>query len=334
MSKSTSRISDKATNNEILRDQYHVKSIDADRIIRFLIEQLNAFVEINDIALGFPVSSRIKDFHSILEKISRKNREISSVTDLDDFAGVRIVVLFKKDIIKFHDFIVSNLEVISFENTLDRLDESSFGYQSNHYVIKLPEGWRKIPSLTGLDNFRVEIQVRTIAQHIWAAASHKLQYKAEATVPNDVKRAISRASAVLELVDLEFDRVLEQRNNYIENIEVGKRDTTLNVDLLREILTEQLPQGTGVPDDRYDKILEELFRFEISKPDQLIDIIKRRIDQANEEDNTYRSDPDNKQYTSDYTWENGRYFTHWGLVRNILRFEFGTKKADEILNFS
>jgi ppGpp synthetase/RelA/SpoT-type nucleotidyltranferase len=36
----------------------------------------------------------------------------------------------------------------------------------------------KSPRL-GLGGLRAEVQVRTTAQHIWAAASHKLQYKHE-----------------------------------------------------------------------------------------------------------------------------------------------------------
>jgi ppGpp synthetase/RelA/SpoT-type nucleotidyltranferase len=60
-----------------------------------------------------------------------------------------------------------------------------------------------------------ELQLRTLAQHIWAVASHKLQYKREASVPVPIRRSINRVSALLEMVDLEFDRVLLEREQYV-----------------------------------------------------------------------------------------------------------------------
>jgi putative GTP pyrophosphokinase len=60
-----------------------------------------------------------------------------------------------------------------------RLAEDQFGYASIHFAVELPASWLRVPSRAGLGGLRAEIQVRTTAQHIWAAASHKLQYKHE-----------------------------------------------------------------------------------------------------------------------------------------------------------
>lgn len=59
-----------------------------------------------------------------------------------------------------------------------------------------------------MSGLKAEVQVRTVTQHVWAAASHVLQYKQEASVPLPVRRSIYRVSALLETVDLEFERVL------------------------------------------------------------------------------------------------------------------------------
>ncbi len=148
------------------------------------------------------MEGRVKSLASIEEKIERKGLTLQSVTALDDLIGVRAILLFRKDL-KIADKLISKtFHVLHKEDTATRLADDSFGYQSQHYVVQLPKSWSKIPSFSELGTIRVELQVRTLAQHIWAAASHKLQYKKENSVPPPLRRAISRVSALLETVDL------------------------------------------------------------------------------------------------------------------------------------
>ena len=90
---------------------------------------------------------------------------------------------FLTDLDKIDELIRSTFEVMSPEDTADRLGEAQFGYQSLHYTIKVPLIWLEIPTMADFGDIQAEVQVRTLAQHIWAAASHKLQYKNEASVP-------------------------------------------------------------------------------------------------------------------------------------------------------
>ena len=94
-------------------------------------------------------------------------------------------------------------------------------YQSLHYIIRIPKHWLKVSTFADLGELKAEIQLRTLAQHIWAATSHKLQYKHEDSVPPPIRRSIYRVSALLETVDLEFERVLAERGTYIEESAKG-----------------------------------------------------------------------------------------------------------------
>ena len=116
------------------------------------------------------------------------------------------------------------------------MTEGQFGYQSWHYVIAFPEKWLSVPSLCDFRGLRAELQLRTIAQHLWAAASHKLQYKAESSVPLPIRRSIHRVSALLETVDLEFDRVLQEREDYLKQAASRQPTKPINVDVLAQIL--------------------------------------------------------------------------------------------------
>lgn len=315
-----------------LQEEYSNHAADAERLLAFMRTQVHAAITQNGVTLGFPVESRVKDISSILEKVSRKNKPISSVTDFDDFAGLRIVVLFKRDLNIISNFIINTFNIISKEDTADRLGESNFGYQSKHFVVSLPDQWHSLPSLTGLFDSRVEIQVRTIAQHIWAATSHKLQYKSESTIPLEIRRAISRASAVLELVDLEFDRVLNERDAYISKLDSEVEDRLINVDILTDILTKRLPRENMAPSELYSSILKELNKLGVTTSTQLEEMISRNIEKALQEDEDHSQNENLMEFTHEILASRGKYFSHTGLIRNIMRFEFGTSVADEIIS--
>lgn len=97
-----------------------------------------------------------------------------------------------------------------------------------------------VPSLNTLGGLAAEIQVRTMAQHIWAASSHVLQHKNESNVPLPVSRSIHRVSALLETVDFELERVLIDRERYSAEINLSSEEP-LNVDSLRKLLDSLLP---------------------------------------------------------------------------------------------
>jgi len=47
-----------------------------------------------------PLESRVKKLESLFEKLERKTMALEHVVDLDDFVGVRIILLFKRDLEK------------------------------------------------------------------------------------------------------------------------------------------------------------------------------------------------------------------------------------------
>ncbi len=231
-------------NYEELKEQHVVHSGVAELLRRPIVEQIDVILAKNNLTLGVPVESRVKTVSSIVNKDKRKNLEINSIVDLDDFIGVRLIMLFKRDVEKVVLCLKEHFDVIRAENKSEELEDDKFGYQSYHYIIKLPDDWLKIPSFSSFNNYKVEVQVRTLSQHIWAATSHKLQYKKEQNVPLPLRRAIHRVSALLEVVDFEFERVLNERVGYIGSLndEVNLNDgETLNVDIVKVIASKRLP---------------------------------------------------------------------------------------------
>jgi putative GTP pyrophosphokinase len=163
-----------------------------------------------------------------------------------------------------------------------------------------------------------------VAQHIWASVSHLLQYKTESSAPPSVRRSIHRVSALLETVDLEFERVLNERAAYVEHIANQSKSEQLNVDLLAKTLTELWPPQNKAIDEQYQELLTDLKHFSIETNAQLKELILRHRDDVLQEEAALLS----RIKTSTGSWmpreraEKGVYFTHAGLTRRALERQF------------
>lgn len=282
---------------------------------------------------------RVKKWTSIENKLERKNLEIESILSLRDLVGVRAILLFLTDLDKIDELIRSTFEVTSTEDTADRLGEAQFGYQSLHYTIKVPLIWLEIPTMADFGDIQAEVQVRTLAQHIWAAASHKLQYKNEASVPPPIRRAINRASALLERIDLEFERILEKRREY-RDIEIPKGidATELNVDILESMLRDRFPEANRSDgEENYSELLENLTALSVQTVADFDTILKGKYAATMEEERTQLSivDPETGYIgSSEERHRAGVYFTHVGLARVALAHHFGDEAILNVINKS
>ncbi|MED4462671.1 hypothetical protein [Metabacillus fastidiosus] len=187
---------------------------------------------------------------------------------------------------------------------------------------------KHVPNLKKLDGLIAEVQVRTAAQHIWAATSHVLQYKREEHVPPELRRAISRAAAVLEVVDFEFERFLNERDNLSsKNID----DQKLDIESLIDIMESMLPyENKRLGHELYATILDELFSVNIDTIGKLKNIINKHIAEVKLEDREeakqmYLLFPEHQRNHKLVTtrYANGIHLTHTGLIRKIIRKEFG-----------
>jgi ppGpp synthetase/RelA/SpoT-type nucleotidyltranferase len=291
-----------------------------------VVRQLNELLQQEKISLAVPIEFRVKTWLSIAEKLERKELMITSLDELPDLIGVRAILLFRRDVETVCTVIQKGFTILSREDTIKRLGESQFGYSSMHYIIQIPKGWLSVPSLARFDGLKAELQIRTVAQHLWAATSHVLQYKQEQNVPPPVRRAIYRVSALLETIDLEFERVLIDRENYRQSVGPRSTQETLNVDLLAKVLSNVLPPDNRAATENFAQLLSELFAFGISTPEALTKILTKhkaavlRMNRARATEELA-----DKTLTPEMTQrvKRGVFFTWVGLVRTSLDIEFG-----------
>ncbi|MGD0489015.1 MAG: RelA/SpoT domain-containing protein [Syntrophorhabdales bacterium] len=291
-----------------------------------LTRQLKKLLGDRKIALGVPIEHRVKAWDSILSKSERQSVTLKSVTDFDDLIGIRLILLFTRDVSTVCGLITENFDVLESEDTKARLSENQFGYQSFHYLIQLKDKWLSIPSMCSFKGYRAEVQVRTLSQHIWAAASHVLQYKVESSVPASIRRTVYRVSALLETVDLEFDRVLTERETYIREADIEKSTALSNVDLLEKMLNALLPVRNKKPTENYSGLLVELHDLGVKTTGDLRTLIEKQRENILKEDREMAErlrDRDNLPEYAEARIKNGIYFGYVGLVRNALKNEYG-----------
>lgn len=180
------------------RPQYEMAQAKISRKIRKQLFQhnINAILRI-----------RVKTFDSFFNKVLRfyneGRRENLSISDL---IGVRIICSFIGDIEAVKQILLQNFNVIEIEQKGATHSFREFGYDSLHFLIKLPEGMitHQIP----YTNDTCEVQVRTKLQDAWAEVEHELIYKADYSVLNEyIKRKLAMLNASLTLSDMIFQEV-------------------------------------------------------------------------------------------------------------------------------
>lgn len=263
-------------------------------------------------------------------KCKKYNIEPKTIKEINDIAGIRVIALFQRDIETVCGVINDNFTVTRMEDTGQRLSENQFGYGSIHFEVTPRKEWLQVPTLQRLEGLSLEIQVRTASQHIWAAASHKLQYKQESHVPPPLRRSINRTAALLEMVDLEFERLLNERHEYMEEINTSEDKTELNVEILREVLDNFFPSKNKDDFEDYGDLLTDITYVNIKTKGELTNILNKHYSKVMENDrmtaweywmeykNTGEIDGNEIERL-----ERGVYFTHVGLTREAFEMEFG-----------
>ena len=156
------------------------------------------------------VESRIKEEKSLAGKLELKGAKYTSLSDITDIFGMRIITFYTDDVDKVASA-VDRLFEVDWENSVDKrklLEVDSFGYLSLHYICKDPE----FP-------YRFEVQMRTILQHAWANMNHDTGYKSGVEVPVEYHRNMNRLAGMLELVDEQFSRIRTEINDYRRQVQ-------------------------------------------------------------------------------------------------------------------
>ena len=316
-------------NIDELKSQYHNLLPKLETFREKLASELSELLAQNAVQLAIPIETRVKTWDSISEKLDRKNIQLASILELPDLIGTRLIVPFLRDVESVRYLLESAFDIHDIEDKSDNMSESQFGYQSTHVGATLNESWCQIPSFKNCSEFVIEIQIRTLSQHTWAVVSHKLQYKQESLVPPQMKRSINRMSALLEIVDHEFERVVIERDELLQQASSAEPDDEpLTWDVYAEILDEYLPESNGRSKKSND-LIQLLHRTGISTRKLCVSLFETYREHAIQLE-TIMSQDDNIIELMNEVGRGRFYYASEGFVKHMLDFRAADLQAKQL----
>lgn len=149
------------------------------------------------------VTGRVKPIDSIIKKAELRGFSLDKLeTDMQDIAGLRIMVQFVEDI---DDIVVLLRNRTDFTIVQERdyiTNKKQSGYRSYHVIINYP-----VETIDGEIHVFAEIQIRTLAMNFWATIEHSLNYKYQGDFPDELKARLERTAEIAYMLDNEMSKI-------------------------------------------------------------------------------------------------------------------------------
>lgn len=157
------------------------------------------------------IESRLKKPESIVKKAIHKNiglTENDIIRHIHDIAGIRVICNYVDDVYVVARLLTKqdDINVIEVKDYIKHPKPS--GYRSLHLVLEIP-----IFLSEGAKPIHVEVQLRTIAMDFWASLEHKLKYKTDNQVPEDIKKELQECALSIAYLDVKMQNIHNRLNS-------------------------------------------------------------------------------------------------------------------------
>ena len=272
------------------------------------------------------VLSRVKDIDSFSEKIYRENLD-KPFEQMSDIVGIRIVCLYTEDIKKISQLIGDIFTVLHEEDKAVALGSDKMGYRDLHIDAQLKTGDNTF------DQYRFEIQLRTVMSDAFSIISHDLSYKKAPPLPEQLERELKLVSATMELTQYHCDALRERRKEFIEKVKAEAADEANQEGFLKQpimddtlrVYTKKYFPILPIKEHIHALILRDLDSNKYKSLKDIDDAIKY----SKEFVDYYRTQSDSFKSGSDYITKSLGYYDDEFLTRH----PFAQKTRDAIKEF-
>ena len=151
------------------------------------------------------ISSRVKSVDSVTAKVARRGLEPRLEViraHIHDIAGIRVTCSFVQDAYRLLALLTEQADV-SVRLVKDYIAQPKpNGYKSLHAIVEVP-----VFLSTGQVQVPVEVQFRTIAMDFWASLEHKIHYKYDGQVPDELIDELKDAADTASTLDARMERL-------------------------------------------------------------------------------------------------------------------------------
>lgn len=149
------------------------------------------------------ISSRLKSLESVVAKMERKGVAPSFEAigeTITDIAGVRVTCSFVSDAYRIFELLTAQPDIRVLQVKDYIASPKPNGYQSLHAIVEVP-----VFLSTGAHPVAVEVQIRTIAMDFWASLEHKIYYKYDRQVPQELLDGLTDAARTAAELDTRME---------------------------------------------------------------------------------------------------------------------------------
>ena len=176
------------------------------------------------------VTGRVKPIESIKEKmVLRGIREENLAQDMQDIAGLRVMVQFVDDVEEVLDVLRKRHDMRIIQERDHIKNRKASGYRSYHVIIEYP-----VDTINGSKTILAEIQIRTLSMNFWATIEHSLNYKYKGEFPDEIKKRLEITAKIAYQLDEEMGKI---------------RDDIQEAQALFDPISRKLNDGVGNSDD-------------------------------------------------------------------------------------
>lgn len=272
-------------------DEWYEKNIDTyASLAANVANTLKTALDKDNIAY-VDVPYRVKTKYSLFEKLNSPDKNYSSIDEITDVAGIRVITLVESDLSKVEGIIkkLFNIHEQDSSDKNDLLGNDKVGYRSRHYVCDLGTTRESLYELEHLKSKPFEIQTRTALAQAWAEIEHDRCYKLQGKLPSNINRRLKLVAGLLESADNEFNRLTKEIEEYQNSISDKLKQEDLNLPIDSRTLYEYLNKkfngvflnnsNTFNEIGMFELTMRYLNNFDINTIQELDNLINRNINE-------------------------------------------------------
>lgn len=184
---------------------YRCAMMEVSTKFQVLSEELSLQYDRNPIE---SIKTRLKSPESTLEKLQRKKFPISMASieeNINDIAGVRVICAFPSDIYMLAEAFLRQDDIVLLERKDYIKTPKPNGYRSLHLVVKTPIFLHNTKRM-----MKVEVQFRTISMDWWASLEHKIRYKKDVLISEEIDNELYLCAEISAGLDRRMEEIQQK----------------------------------------------------------------------------------------------------------------------------